>query len=106
MLGWLQATPNGAKQSRSQTSIYRLPELPIAETTHEYWSEAGFCHAGADGALSPLAWQELKAFGELSAGARCAMFWETVRAMSQAYVNGLNDKSPLSIPPILRGSDD
>lgn len=105
MVGWLQVTPEGSEIKRSQMRPERLPDVDPAEGTLEHWSALGLCAYGMNGP-EPLTWQELQSYAALSVGGKPAIFWETLRGMSVAYVNELSNKSPLSIAPINRGRND
>lgn len=56
------------------------------------------------GGWIPLPYAELSAYGEATGRLSTPWEYETVRAMSEAYVGGLVEgKQPLSIPPVERG---
>lgn len=55
------------------------------------------------GGWIPLPWAELKAFGDATGRLSDPWEYETVSAMSAAYVAGLADTGLLSIPPVERG---
>lgn len=55
------------------------------------------------GGWVPLPWTELRAFGDSSGRISDPWEYETLSAMSEAYVAGLTDVDVLSIPPVERG---
>lgn len=81
---------------------FDLPEMPPTETVHELWQEAGISGRSFDGSPLPLSWSEIDAYRRMTESPRPAIVWQTIRAMSEAYVTGLNDTRPLSIAPMDR----
>lgn len=55
------------------------------------------------GGWLPLSWAELYAFGKATGRIGDPWEYETLAAMSAAYVSGLADTALLSIPPVERG---
>jgi len=102
MVGWLQVTPEGSEIKRADMRSEQPPEIDPIDSTLDHWRSLGICGQG-DAGPAPLSWAELRSYASLSGGEKPAIFWETLRGMSVAYVNALNDKSPLSIAPINRG---
>lgn len=105
MVGWLQVTPEGSEIKRADMRPEQPPDIDPMDTTLDHWKAVGIC-GQTDAGPVPLSWQELQSYAALSWGEKPAIFWETLRGMSVAYVNALNDKSPLSIAPINRGRND
>ena len=102
MVGWLSVTPDGSEIQRRDMSPHGLPEIDPAESIIDDWRDLGLCGSGMNGPLA-LTWLEVDAYARLQGGEKPAIFWATLREMSVAYVNAINDTSPLSIPPIKRG---
>lgn len=65
------------------------------------WEALGLCGQGADGP-TPLEWREMQAMADLMRLDLPPICWETLRAMSVAYITGWRDRRPLSIPPLER----
>ena len=74
---------------------------PEHEPVAALWHDLGCCGQGLDGP-APLAWQEMRAMAELMRLELPPICWETVRAMSIAYISGWRDRRPLSVPPVER----
>lgn len=74
-----------------------LPEIPPAERLAEVWNELG--RAGVEGAFT---WAEMKAYADLSRVDLSPGESRVLRAMSEAYVEGMADTNPLSIAPMER----
>lgn len=68
-LGWLNATPEGAKQSRREelskggegSPFLQLPDLEEASYIIAYWHDAGTVNVGGMG-VAPLSWSEIRAW--------------------------------------------
>ncbi|AZV00278.1 hypothetical protein pkon1_p49 [Paracoccus phage vB_PkoS_Pkon1] len=64
----------------------------------------GFATPVGMGGWVPLPYAELRAFGQSTGRLTTPWEYETVRAMSEAYVTGLVEgRELLSIPPVERG---
>lgn len=63
----------------------------------------GFAQPFGMGGWVPLPYSELRAFGEATGRLSTPWEYETVRAMSEAWISGLIEgRSLLSIPPVMR----
>lgn len=81
-----------------------LPELPVAENLHYTWRTLGCVKMGASGPV-PLDWVDIKAFNDLTEANLRPFEAECLVEMSRAFIAGLSDKGPLSIPPMERTHD-
>lgn len=96
-MGWLSAKPKDFAEQRYETVGIELPEIPPTERLAEVWNELG--RTGAEGAFT---WVEIKAYGDLTGVDLSSVECRTLRAMSVAYAEGLQDDNPFSIAPIER----
>lgn len=83
-----------------------LPTVDPAETLVELWHELGFFRRLGDGTPTAFEWQELAAFAQMSGYAISPIEAHCLMDMSRAYVAGLADTHPFSIPPMERDGDD
>lgn len=65
-------------------------------------ADLGFAAPAGMGGWMTLPFTELHAYGQATGRLSTPWEYETVRAMSQAYISGLVDRHPLSIPPMER----
>ena len=80
----------------------RYPEAPDGETLPDLLAEAGWVSHHPSGSVKPLEWVEMQAFAAMTGVSLHPFFWRLLREMSAAYVSGLTDDNPLSIPPMER----
>lgn len=83
-----------------------LPEIPAGERLVDMWQDLGFYRLLSDGSQAPFEWQELSAFRQMSGHSISHIEASCLMDMSRAYVAGVNDTNPFSIPPMERHSDD
>ena len=79
-------------------------ELPEDETLQNVWAEAGFAIFTGE-VPTPLPWQELAAFAEVTGEDLSEYEWRLIREMSEAYCSELHNTNPLSMQPAERFED-
>ena len=83
-----------------------LPEIPPSEYMVEIWHHLGFFRILGDGGRAPFEWHEIAAFAQMAGYAISPIEAHCLIDMSRAFVAGLNDTNPFSIPPMERDGDD
>jgi hypothetical protein len=86
---------------RAEVHGVEYPELPTAETVHDWWDDVGRCGL-IQGSPIPLTWAELQAFAALSGADLRPYEAKCLVEMSRAYCLEITNTNPLRISPMER----
>lgn len=104
-LAWLNAVPEGAKNSRHKSlsdadensSFLKLPKIPDAEYLVAFLYEAGLFGSNGMGAV-PLTWAEINHWKECTDTVLTTWELLMIKKMSEAYVGEYNQASAKTRP--------
>jgi hypothetical protein len=107
-LGWFHSIPKNEKPTKEKQlsraekirSNGGTPLMPPCDADYliGYWHDLGLCSSGAMGAIS-LSAVEIAAWSSLSAVELEPWEFNSLRSMSQNYVNSLHESESPSAPP-------
>ena len=79
-----------------------LTEIEAGQYLLDALFEVGPVSQDGMGNWRPISWTDLQAYASLTGAIGERWEMHTVMRMSKAYLKGISDKEPLSIPPCLR----